>query len=168
MPSNFQRILARVAWLVPFLLVGLCVNQAKVARDLRITLLDGISATARVAAYERVDRADITYGYVSLEVPLPDGSVLTREKMSLPYSLMQEIEGRDQLGVHVLRDAGQTIVIDMVVDTQWKIAAIQSAVSFFAALMAVAAVVGWNRSVKRAGNEQLIRPAPLASGGESL
>lgn len=168
MPSNFQRILARVAWLVPILLVGLCVNQAKVARDLRITLSDGISATARVAEYERVDRADITYGYVSLEVPLPDGSVLTREKMSLPYSLMQEIEGRDQLSVHVLRDAGQTIVIDMVVDTQWKIAAIQSAVSFFAALMALAAVVGWNKSVKRAGNEQLIRPAPLVSGGESL
>jgi hypothetical protein len=168
MPSNFQRILARVAWLVPLLLVGLCVNQAKVARDLRITLSDGIGATARVAEYERVDRADITYGYVSLEVPLPDGSVLTREKMSLPYSLMQEIEGREQLSVHVLRDAGQTIVIDMVVDTQWKIAAIQSAVSFFAALMALAAVVGWNRSVKGAAAVEPAQPAALSSSGESL
>ncbi len=150
MPSRFQQILARVAWIVPAMLVGLCINQAKVAADLRTTLAEGLAATATVTEYERVDRADVTYGYVNLAVPLPDGSVLSREKMSLPYSLIQEIEGRDSLQVHVLPDGSQTVVIDMVAETQWKIAAIQSGVSLIAALMALAAVVGWNRGIRKA------------------
>ena len=147
MPSRFQTVLAKAAWIVPVILVGLGVHQGKVAVDLRTTLSEGLSATAAVTEYERVDRADVTYGYVNLEVPLPDGRTLSREKMSLPYSLIQEIEGRDSLQVHVLPDGSQTVVIDMVAETHWKIAAIQSGVSLVAALMAFAAVFGWNRNI---------------------
>ena len=147
MPSSFQRGLARAAWLVPVVLVALWVNQAKVAIDLRTTLSDGVEATAHVTEYERVDRADVTYGYVSVEVPMPDGTILSRNKLSLPYSLIQEIEGRDTLQVHVLENADQTVVIDEVVETQWKIASIQSAISLVTALMALAGVMAWNRNL---------------------
>lgn len=150
MPSNFQRILAKLAWLVPVTLLALGVNQAKVALDLRTTLSDGMPAVAAVTEYERVDRADVTYGYVSLAVDLPGGSVLLREKMSLPYSLIQEVEGKDSLQVHVLPDGGQTVVIDMVAQTQWKIAAIQSGVSIVAACMALIGVLAWNRNIRPA------------------
>ncbi len=150
MPSSFQRILARVAWIIPFLLLALGVNQAKVAVDLRTTLSEGVEAVARVTEYERVDRADVTYGYVSVEVPLSDGTLLSREKLSLPYSLIQEIDGRDSLRVHVLPDGDQTIVIDDVVQTQWKIASIQSGISFLTAVMALVGVIGWNRTIRRA------------------
>ena len=158
MPSRFQRILARIAWAVPILLLALGVDQAKVALDLRTTLSEGTEAVARVTEYERVDRADVTYGYVRVEVPLRDGSLLSRDKLSLPYSLIQEIEGRDTLRVHVLPDGEQTIVIDEVVDTQWKIASIQSGISFLTALMALAGVIGWNRSLRTADDRDDIKP----------
>ena len=151
MASRFQQILALTAWAVPVLLLALAANQAKVAVDLRTTLEKGDAAVARVVEYDRFDRADVTYGYVSLEIPLPTGETISRDKMSLPYSLIQEIEGQETLAVHVLRDAGQTVVIDMVADTQWKIAAIQSAVSFLMAVMAFVGVLAWNRSLRRRG-----------------
>ncbi len=148
MPSSFQRVLARIAWVVPFVLLALGINQVQVALDLRKTLEEGIEAVALVTEYERVDRADVTYGYVSVKIPLPDGSLLSRDKLSLPYSLIQEIEGRDSLSVHVLRDGDQTVVIDAIAQTQWKIASIQSAISLVTALMAIAGVIAWNRSLR--------------------
>ncbi len=143
--SSFQRWLAKVAWVVPIGLFILAADQANVASDLFQTLRDGEPAVATVTEYERIDRADITYGYVSLTVPLPDGSVLTREKMSLPHSLMQRLEGEDTLEVRVLSNADQDVVIAMVASTQWKIAAIQSGISLLASIFAFVGVMAWNR-----------------------
>ena len=162
MPSaDVQRWLARTAWAVPLGLLLLSVNQTKVAVDIRQTLKEGASAVATVTEYERIDRADVTYGFVSLSVPMEDGSVLVREKMSLPYTLMQELEGIGRLDVRVLRDSDQDVVIVTVGQTQWKIAAIQAAISFVAALIAFLGVLGWNRLLGRT-------PAPSWGGHPSL
>lgn len=148
-PSRFQRLLAKASWLVPAGLLILAVNQANVASDVFETLRDGEAAVATVTEYERIDRADVTYGYVSLLVELQDGSVLTREKMSLPHSLMQQLEGQETLDVRILSDADQNIVIATVASTQWKIAAIQSGISLLAGILALVGVMAWNKSLTK-------------------
>lgn len=164
-PSRFQKLLAKASWLVPGGLLILAMNQANVASDVFQTLRDGEPAVATVTEYERIDRADVTYGYVSLSAELQDGSVLTREKMSLPHSLMQQLQGRETLDVRVLSDADQNIVIVEVASTQWKIAAIQSGISLLAGILALVGVAAWNRSLTRRSMGDSTPPAHRAATG---
>lgn len=157
-----QKSIARIAWLVPLALLGLAINQADVARDIHETLRDGVLAVATVTDYERVDRADVTYGYVSLDVRMPDGATFTRDRMSLPHTLMQQLgDDVETLEVLVLPGADQDVVVAVVAQTQWKIAAIQAAISFVAALMALAGVLGWNRLMTRGDGSDVSGAAPL-------
>lgn len=155
--------IARILWFVPAVLVFLSINQFKVGLDLRKTIAEGEEAVARVLDYERVDRADVTYGYVSLEVSLADGTTITRNEMPLPYSLLHRLEGEDSLAVYVKPGAAQEIVIGMVANAQWKMAIIQSVIAFFAAVMAFVAVGAWNRYLSRKGDPARALPAELAS-----
>lgn len=155
--------IARILWFVPAALIFLSINQFKVGLDLRSTYADGEEAIARVLEYERVDRADVTYGYVSLEVPLSDGSVITRNEMPLPYSLLHRLEGKDSLAVFVRPGAAQEIVIGLVANAQWKMAIIQSVIAFFAAVMAFVAVGAWNRYLARKGDPARVLPAEVVS-----
>ena len=124
--SNVVRLIARLAWFFPVVLVLLAANQAFVAFQLVDTLNNGVYATAEVLEYERVDRADVTFGYVSLAVVMTDGTRLVKEKMSLPYTLLPMLEGETELQVVVMEGSKQEIVIASIAGTQWKIAAIQS------------------------------------------
>lgn len=159
-PSRFQTVLAKASWLIPVGLLILAVDQANVSTDVFQTLRDGEAAVATVTEYERIDRADVTYGYVSLSVELQDGTVLTREKMSLPHSLMQQLEGQETLDVRVLSGADQNIVIESVAATQWKIAAIQSGISLLAGIFALVGVAAWNKSLRKKSMSEAA-PAPL-------
>ncbi|NND71456.1 MAG: DUF3592 domain-containing protein [Rhodothermales bacterium] len=140
---------ARMLWFAPVLLLALAVNQAFVARDVSTTLNEGIPAVATVTEYERVDRADVTFGYVSLNVVLSDGSVITKEKMSLPYTLLPGLEGETELPVIVSPGADQEVVIASIASTQWKIAAIQAAIAFVGSLLFGWGVFAWNRYLAR-------------------
>ncbi len=144
-----QLVLARLAWVVPAGLLLLSWNQADVARDVRDTLRKGMPAVAEVLVYERIDRAEVTYGYVDLQVTRPDGSQFVREKMSLPHTLMHKLEGRETLDVRVVPGADQDIVIVSIAETQWRIAAVQAAIAFVASVMALAGVFAWNRLLRR-------------------
>lgn len=147
--SNAQIWIARLLWFAPALLLFLTVNQAMVAVDLRETLEAGRPAVAEVTDYEKVDRADVTFDYVSLRVPLENGEVLVREKMSLPHSLSLAIEGKTSLDVRVLPGAAQPVVITEVAATQWRIAAMNAAISFGAFLMFVVGLAFWQRYLRR-------------------
>lgn len=149
--SSLSARVARLLWLVPVALVLLSANQLKVGLDLRQTYATGEALVARVTEYERVDRADITHGYVSLEVAIPDGSVLRKDRMPLPYSLLHRVEGADSLEVFVNRGAPQELIIASVANAQWKMAVIQSAIALGAALMAFVGVLAWNRYLRRGG-----------------
>ena len=148
-PSPLVIRIARLAWIVPAALLLLSLNQAKVAYDLRQTLNLGVEAVAEVLEYRLEERVDIPFGYVSLKVPLPEGGEIIQEKMSLPYTLMGRIRHQETLNVRVFPEADQQIVILEVVETQWKIAAIQALICFATFLMAGAGVFGWNRLIKR-------------------
>ena len=143
------RIVARILWAVPPLLLLLSANQARVAYELRTTWLQGERATAEVTAWERSNRADVTYGYVSLRVPMADGTALVKDKMSLPYSLLPRLEGAATLDVHVRRGAPQEVVIDRIMPAHWLIAAAQFGISLFGALLLFTGVYGWNAHLRR-------------------
>jgi hypothetical protein len=145
-------LVSRALWLVPAFLLLLALNQLKVGLDLRHTFLDGEPAIAEVTAFDRVDRADVTYGYVSLRIPLKDGTTLTREEMPLPYSLLHRVEGKDSLAVQVLRGASQEVIIQIVGNAQWKMAVIQSSMALIAGLMALAGVWAWSRFLRNTGD----------------
>lgn len=155
--SLLQRV-AQIAWLVPILLFGLSVHQAKVTYDLHATKTDGITATADVLTIHKDNRKDVTYDYVSLRVALPDGETITRNKLSLPHGLIPPLMGREQLEVSVQKGASIPVVITdkigptPVVDTQMRIAGINGLMSLGAALLFGIGIWYWNRSLLRDGD----------------
>ena len=149
------RTLSRLAWLVPALLTYLAINQFYVALDIRSTIANGTLTDATITELEISGRTDVTLDYVSLEVPLADGSTLTREEMPIPHSLAPPLEGQETVAVYVLPGAGQEIVIQQIANTQWRIAAINAAVSLLGALLSAWGVFAWNRYLVRKGDPAL-------------
>jgi len=132
-------------------------NQVKVAFDLNKTLKEGQDAMAEVTRYNRVDRQDVTHGEVSLRIPMPDGSVLVREKMALPYSLSYAVE-KESLAVRVAPGAAQEIVITEIGATQVRIAAINAGMSLIGFLVFGTGLFAWNRYLKQKGDPALATP----------
>lgn len=149
---------AQAAWLVPVLLFALSVHQAKVGYDLHSTKLHGTSATAEVLDIQKGNRSDVTYDYVSLRIPRPDGGTMTRKKLSLPHGIVPPLLERTTLEVRVREGASIPIVITErigptpVVDTQMRIAGINALMSLVAALLFGVGVWYWNRSLRRDGD----------------
>lgn len=153
-----NRWISRIAWLLPLLLVGLALHQGKVAYDLYATKTAGAEATAEVLEVHKDNRSDVTYDYVSLRVPMPDGSTLTREKMSLPHGIVPVLQEKETLKVRVRSSGPRGVVIveqiesTPIVDTQIRIAGINGLMSFGLALLAGLGVWFWNRSLRRNGD----------------
>ncbi len=152
MASNLPRIVARLFWLIPVFLGLLAAHQVNTALDLRHTMRHGELVTAEVLEVHQENRVDITYDYVSLRVPLAGGRVLTREKLSLPHTLITQMVGKETVDVRVLPGADQEIVIAELGPTQWRIAAINALISGLAALCFAIGVFAWNRYLRRKGD----------------
>jgi len=148
------RFVARALWGVPLLLLFLSFNQAKVAHDLRSTWNEGEQALAKVTEWERSNRADITYGYVSLQIPLQDGRILIKDKISLPYSLLPRLEGQRVLAVHVREGAAQEVVIDKIMPAHWLIAASQFGMSLLGAILFFVGAWWWNGHLRKQATER--------------
>ena len=152
------RLMARAAWILPVFFLFLAGHQAKVASDLSATLTDGTPATAEVLEVHKEDRVDVTYDYISLRVTLPSGETITREKMSLPHSLVPALQDKETLAVRVAtgntRDVviTETILADPVVGTQKRIAMMNAAIGLGAALFFGLGIFFWNRSLTRDGD----------------
>lgn len=150
--SKTLRLVSRLAWLVPAFLLFLTVNQGRVALELRSTLQAGTAATAEVLDLEVSNRVDVTYDYVSLRIPLPGGGEMIQEKMALPHSLAPRLEGKEEVAVLVQRGAAQEVVITEIAETQWRIAAVNAAMSLIGALLFGGAIFAWNRYLDRQGD----------------
>jgi len=152
------RMAARGAWALPILLVLLCGHQAKVAVDLTSTRTNGTAATAEVLDVHLERRVDVTYDYISLRVPLPDGGSLTKEKLALPHSLVPALQDKETLNVRVQPGAARDVVVTeaigstTVVDTQRRIAMMNTAISFAAALLFAVGIFYWNRTLTTTGD----------------
>lgn len=151
MASNVIRYIARAAWILPIFFAGLFVHQAFVAYGLRATLTEGQPTTAEVLEVHMENRVDVTYDYVSLRVELPDGQVITKEKMSLPHSLIQLLENTETVDVLVQPGAAQEVVIAQFGATQWRIAALNAAMALGAALVFGLGIYYWDRYLQREG-----------------
>jgi len=155
---NPTRLIARVAWLLPIFFFGLSIHQTKVAYDLNVTAEQGTDATAEVLNVHQENRVDVTYDYISLRVPLPDGGTLTKETMALPHSIVPAINDRETLQVRVLPGAAREVVLTeriaetRIVDTQRRIAMMNAAIALGAFLLFGAGVWFWNRSLTRDGD----------------
>lgn len=152
------RWIARAAWLVPLLMAVLSLHQGKVAYDLHATKTQGTTATAEVQEVKVSNRTQVTYDYVSLRITMPDGSVLTRERLSLPHGIVPALEGRETLQVRVASGGSRSVVVTEpinstpVVDTQLRIAGINGLMSLGGALLFGIVVWFWNRSLRREGD----------------
>jgi hypothetical protein len=150
--------IARIAWLLPLFFLGMSLHQGKVAYDLRTTKTQGTEATAEVLEVHKDNRADVTFDYISLRVPLPDGSTLTREKMSLPHGIVPVLLDKETLAVRVNpggpRDIAivETVKSTPIVDTQMRIAGMNGFMAFGAALLFGVGIWYWNRSLRREGD----------------
>jgi hypothetical protein len=150
--------MARVAWILPIFFVGLSLHQTKVTYDLNVTAQNGTPATAEVLNVHQENRVDVTYDYISVRVPLPDGGSLTKETLSLPHSIVPAINDRETLQVNVLPGAARDVVLTEairgvpIVSTQRRIAMMNAAISFGAFLLFGAGVWFWNRSLSRDGD----------------
>ena len=151
--------IARYLWIAPLCLLLLGLNQAKVAYDLRETLQNGEEAVAEVLEFRINERVDIPFGYVSLKVPLANGDEIVQEKMALPYTLLPQVRYKETLNVRVFPGASQEIVIEDIVRTQWKIAAMQAIICLAGFLLAGVGVFAWNRYLTKHGD-----PAAQAVG----
>jgi len=150
--TQWVPLISRLLWIVPAILLFLCLNQAKVAVDIKYTLENGKDTVANVLEMRVNDRVDIPFGYVSLQVPLEDGTDLVQEKMALPYTLIPHVQHQDQLDVHVLVGASQQIVISKIAATQWKMAALQSSMCLVGFIMSAVGVFLWNRLLRKKGD----------------
>ncbi|MFB6098589.1 MAG: hypothetical protein ABEK84_05650 [Salinibacter sp.] len=153
------RWIARIAWIVPVALLGLALHQGKVAYDLHTTKTQGLQRTAEVQKVHASTRTQVTYDYVSIRVPMPDGTVLTRKRLSLPHGIVPALKEKETLQVRVAsgRDSRSIVVTEPikstpVVDTQIRIAGINGLMSLGAALLFGLAIWFWNRSLRRDGD----------------
>jgi len=153
--SDTSRLIARALWVFPALLLFLVVNQTMVAVELRATWERGYPAVAEVLAVENTNRADVTYDYISIRVPMADGQVLTKEKMSLPHSLLPRVGGHKTLEVRVRPGASQEVVFASLMPAHWLIAAAQAGMSLIGLLIGATGVFWWNRYLHRQGDPAL-------------
>lgn len=147
--------IARLMWVLPAILLALGLYQVNVALDIRTTLREGQLAQAEVIDAEVSGRTDVTYDYISVRAQLADGTVIEREKMSLPHSIAMDLEGQKTLEVRVLPGSDQPIVVAELGRAHWRIAAINAAMCAVGVVMLSVGVFAWNRYLNRKGDPAL-------------
>lgn len=152
MASDSTHIVARLLWIAPLFLALLAGHQGKTAYDLHRTLTHGEEAMAEVTEVHSENRVDVTYDYVDLRVHLEGGRVLEREKLSLPHTLINQVEGKKAVPVKVLPGAPQEVVLAELGHSQWRIAAFQAVFAAVAALLFGVGIYAWNRYLHRQGD----------------
>jgi hypothetical protein len=143
---------ARFAWIVPAFFLVIALHQAKTSYDLNATLQYGTPATAEVVEVHEENRVDVTFDWVRLRVPMEDGPVIETGKLALPHSLIPLVKDKDTVEVRVAEDASQEVVITSIVNTQWRIAAMNAAIAFVAFILFAIGVWYWNRWLQEEGD----------------
>lgn len=152
MVSRATQILNRIAWIIPVFLLGLAIHQGKSAYDLQSTLSQGELAEAEIIDVFSTDRVDVTYDYVHIRTELEDGTVIEKEELSLPHSLLPIIEDRETVEVRAQPGSAQEIVIAEVGATQSRIAAMNAGISFIGAIAVALGLFFWQRFLRREGD----------------
>jgi hypothetical protein len=146
------RLIARLLWIAPAIPFFLIFHQAYTALELRKTLDEGERAMAEVLELESSSRVEISYDYITLRIPLADGTVIVKEEMSLPHTLVPVIEGKSELPVRVRLGSGQEVVLEDIGPLHWKLAFMNMGMSIFGFVILFAGVFAWNRYLAKEGD----------------
>ena len=159
MAVSSTRWVARALWLAPAFLLAICIQQVWAFYTLGQTIQRGTPATATVTHLEQTNRVDVTYDYMSLRVALPGGGTLTKDKLSVPHTLVPLLEDKKELAVWVRPGAAQEVVIrepgpygQALGRKQRRIALVQAGMSGGAVLLFGFGVFWWNRYLRRRGD----------------
>lgn len=158
MPKKPTYVVARLMWIAPALLVLYGLYLLKAPLDYRRTLQHGVLAEAQVRELHLDNRKDVSMDHITLAVTLPDGREVVAERMPLPFSLAQVVEGRETLPVRVLPDSPKPIVIVSnggqipMGRALWRLSAISGVMCLVTALMLGFGVAWWNRYLNRYGD----------------
>lgn len=150
--------IARLLWLAPGLLLALAGYLGWSAYRMYYTWQQGIPAVAEITELEISQRIDVTYDYVSLRIPLPDGRVLERKQLSLPHTIAPLLRGLDSVEVRVRPDNPEDVVIVAWARAQWRMALIQAIMSLLGGILFAVGVGWWNRLLRRQGDPALRVP----------
>lgn len=145
-------IVARLLWIMPAILFFLTIHQILVSIDIRETYREGVPATAEITEFDLTDRSEVKHAFVGLRVRMDDGTVIEKSHVAVPYTLIHYVRDRDEVDVLVSPDADQDVVFLESGDSHWRIAAVNSAMSFLGFLMFFAGVFWWNRYLARHGD----------------
>ena len=143
-------LIARLLWIFPLLLLVLTIYLVQAAFDIRQTLMEGETVRAEVLEIFNTDRVDVTYAYIRLRLPL-NGEMVER-RLPMPLSFINFLKGRDSVNVRVRPGADQEVVLLDVARPQWRMAAINAAISFLGLVLLSIGVFAWNRYLRRQGD----------------
>jgi hypothetical protein len=173
------RLVARLMWAAPALLLVAGLLLMKAPLDLARTLRGGTPAVARVLEFETTRRTEVSYDALTVRVPMPGGDSLTHV-IPLPRGIAPIVGEEAQVPVRVLPGAARPVVIESAVvqtsagpvamnlgRTQVWIAGISSAMCLVGALLLGIAVGAWNRYLARHGDpgERTGETAPALATG---
>ncbi len=146
---------------MPGILFFLTIHQALVSLDIRDTYREGVPAMAQITEFDLTDRSEVKHAYVGLLVEMDDGTVIQKKHVAIPYTLIQYVRDRDEVEVLVSPDADQDVVFLESGDSHWRIAAVNSAMSFAGFLMFFSGVFWWNRYLAHNGDPAKRNPADI-------
>lgn len=162
--SPSVRLVARLMWLMPAILVAAAIGLAQAPLELSKTLREGTPAIARVVAFETTERSEVSFDALTVRAPLPSGDSLT-QTIPLPHGVAPLVSSEATVPVRVLPGSARPIVIETatvesnrgpvvwnVGGSQVRIAILSCVLCIVGAVLLAIGVGSWNRYLTRHGD----------------
>ncbi len=153
--SNASRLIARLLWFFPLVLLALSVHQVWVFQQVRDTLRLGVPGKATITDSFSTRRVEVSYDYVNVNVRLADGRTFSRRELPVNHTYYQELTGKPEVDVVARPGAPQEIVFTDFGHAHWRLALINAVMSFLGALMLGGGIYAWSRMLRTQGDPAL-------------
>ncbi len=150
------KVIAKLLWLVPALLLFYSFYLVNAGLDQKSTLDDGYKTLAQVTQVDVDQRAEITYGEIDLAFSDQSGLEI-KETLPLPLSLLFMVRDEKELEVTYKADSSKPVVINKIARALWRMSLINAAICFVAGLLLIIPVFAWNRYLARHGDPGRVR-----------
>ena len=155
-----NRLVARLLWALPLLLLGISLYLLWAGFGQRDAATVGVPVEAEVLGITTRERAEITLGQVELRYVPPGETAAVKRSVELPLTLLKSIEAREMKTITVRAIPGRDqIVLDPYKRPQWILSLSFAAMALIGAIGLGVMVRGWNRFLRDHGD-----PAEAAVG----
>ncbi|MEL7169874.1 MAG: hypothetical protein AAGN64_11060 [Bacteroidota bacterium] len=148
-----NRLFARALWVLPLLLLTICVSLVRAGMEQLEVLREGTTVSAEVVEVFTRERAEITYGELRLVATPPEATQPESLAVELPLTFLKDVEARDPETMDIVMTAGSEQVVLVPYQRQ------QVQLTFINAAMALVGFLGlapmvffWNRTLAREGD----------------